>query len=362
MAASALAAGAEDKPGRIALIYSTDLHHPHVDPDDHFDLATLFALKELDVRAIVLDCGARQQKAPGAVPLRQMLRLSNRSVPYAIGLAEPLRSPEDQGLEQPAEYQGGVQLILDALRRAPSPVTLFTTGSLRDVAAAWNREPDLLRRKVTRLYINAGNPATGRSMPEDEYNVALDRQAYLQVMNSGLPIHWCPCFDGPVWQRGRNGTYWRFTQADVLGALRPPVQNFFIFALTKPEVADPLQYLLGVPDAATRAKVWRLERNMWCTAPLLHAAGRNVYARGTDDWLAMPPDSALQAGLSHALVDVFGFVAGALSARTRASGAIEAACNVRQPAQGSAVFESHHDRYDLIMAACLRNLLAELGG
>ena len=151
----------QDVPGRIPVIYSTDLHHPHIDPDDHFDLATLFALKELDVRGIVLDCGAQQQKAPGSVPVRQMLRLTDRSVPYAIGLASPLQSPEDRGLDQPADYQGGVELILTALRQSSEPVTLFTTGSLRDVAAALNREPDLLLRKVARLYVNAGNPATG---------------------------------------------------------------------------------------------------------------------------------------------------------------------------------------------------------
>ena len=28
----------------VPVIYCTDLFHPHDDPDDHFDLATLFAL------------------------------------------------------------------------------------------------------------------------------------------------------------------------------------------------------------------------------------------------------------------------------------------------------------------------------
>ena len=353
---------AQDGPGRIPVIYSTDLHHPHIDPDDHFDLATLFALKELDVRGIVLDCGAQQQKAPGSVPVRQMLRLTDRSVPYAVGLASPLESPEDGGLGQPADYQGGVELILTALRQSSGAVTIFTTGSLRDVAAALNREPDLLLRKVARLYVNAGNPATGTLLPDDEYNVGLDRQAYLRVMSSGLPIYWCPCFDGKLWERGRNGTFWKFAQADVLEGLRRPVQNYFIYALTKPDVPDSLQYLYDSQDAAARETVWRMARNMWCTAPFFHAAGRNIYVRGTDDWIALSPDSAVRAGLSGATVDVFGFVPAKLVAARQANGAIEVTFDDKQPANGAAIFESRSDRYDVIMTACLRNLLAEIGG
>ena len=45
-------AGAEPK---IPIIHSTDLFHPHVDPDDHFDLAILFAIKEFDIKGIILD-------------------------------------------------------------------------------------------------------------------------------------------------------------------------------------------------------------------------------------------------------------------------------------------------------------------
>ena len=33
----------------IPVIYSTDLMHPHVDPDDHFDLACLYAMPEADL-------------------------------------------------------------------------------------------------------------------------------------------------------------------------------------------------------------------------------------------------------------------------------------------------------------------------
>jgi hypothetical protein len=38
---TSLASAADAKPSaRVPLIYSSDLLHPHDDPDDHFDLAT----------------------------------------------------------------------------------------------------------------------------------------------------------------------------------------------------------------------------------------------------------------------------------------------------------------------------------
>jgi len=127
----AFCGGAAEK---VPILYNTDLHHPHMDPDDHFDLATLFSIAEFDIRGIVLDCGAHQQKAPGRIPVRQMLHLTRRKVPYAIGLAEPLRSANDDGHDQPDQFQRAVALIIDTLRESPEKLTVFTTGSLRDVA------------------------------------------------------------------------------------------------------------------------------------------------------------------------------------------------------------------------------------
>ena len=62
------AAGAADNT--VPVIYCTDLFHPHEDPDDHFDLATLYAMPELEIKGIVLDQGARQLRTPGRIPCR----------------------------------------------------------------------------------------------------------------------------------------------------------------------------------------------------------------------------------------------------------------------------------------------------
>lgn len=275
------------KPGSVPVLYSTDLYHPHGDPDDHFDLATLFAIPEFDVRGVVLDVGSRQCQAPGKTPMEQMIAITGRKVPYAVGLKTPLESPSDSGTDQPEEFQAGVKLLLEALRRAPEPITVFTTGSLRDVTAALVREPDLLRKKIARLYVNIGDSAGG-----GEHNVGLDRHAYVAVLRSGLPVYWCPCFDGGVWKRDRGyATFWQFTHADVLETAPEKLQNWFIYALTR-SAADPIPFLLQAQDAEARKQVWAMRRNMWCTAPFLHAAGRTVVRTESGGWQMRPLASA----------------------------------------------------------------------
>ena len=273
---------------KIPILYSTDLYHPHEDPDDHFDLATLFALEEFDIRGIILDGGGRQKQSPGTVPVSQIFQLTGRTVPVGIGLAEPLRHPQDNGRDQPEEFQQGVKLILKVLSESDRPIVIFTTGSLRDVAAAFLREPHLLRKKVSRLYVNIGDALGGQ-----EYNVNLDPVAYRVVMKSGLPLYWCPCFSGGLWKREQGlATYWRFRQGEVLQYVPVPLQNFFLYALRK-ETSPPLDYLLLRHKEEQYRWLYQLDRNMWCTAPFLHAAGRSVVELSPGLYRAFPGGQTL---------------------------------------------------------------------
>ncbi len=267
----------------VPVIYSTDLYHPHDDPDDHFDLATLFAMPELDVKGIIIDMANIHQqfpsqsaeKKPGIVALRQMFRLSGREVPFTTGLDQPLRSPDDQGLTQDKNAQGAVELILTTLRQSQEKVSIFTVGSLRDVAAAYNREPDLLRAKVRAIYANVG---TGPEGFQEEWNVGLDREAYRRILLSELPVQWYPCF-------GRDNYYTWFIvdQSKVLDNVAPQLKAYFDYALTQSQ-EDPLTYLSRSLPAPTGP------RNMWCTPSFIDLAGRKIYRteRGYEA-LAQPP-------------------------------------------------------------------------
>ncbi len=264
----------------VPIIYSTDLYHPHDDPDDHFDLATLFAIPEFDIKAIVIDTGSRGKDRPGRVVVEQLMHLTGRQVPVAIGLSENLASPSDDCATQPDATQAGINLILDVLEESAEPVTMFTTGSLRDVAAAYNRRPTLFEEKVSRLYINVGHSAGG-----EEHNVKLDRHSYVRVLRSGLPVYWTPCF-------GEDGylSLWKFTQKEVLADAPRPVRNFIVYALTKAKT-DPIEFLSSEPDPAVIHELWAKQRNMWCTGAFLDAAGTKnpafsyqpVFVRIADD-------------------------------------------------------------------------------
>ena len=253
----------------IPVIYTTDLYHPHDDPDDHFDLLTLFALRELDVKAIIIDMGPRGVGRPAIPALKQVMHMTGRNVPYATGLTKNLIDSTDTASTQPPEAQAGIDLILKTLREAKQPVTIFATGSLRDVAAAYNRDKELFVRAVARLYVNAGHSAG-----ESEWNVDMDANAFIRVMysvNSGLPLYWVPCFG-----KDGYGSFWKFRQGDVLENAPKAVRNFILYALMKidPTAKDPIAALDADTPPDVAAPFWALERNMWCTGALLHAAGR----------------------------------------------------------------------------------------
>ncbi len=289
-------------PIRIPVIHCTDLFHPPDDPDDHFDLATLYSLPEIDLQGIVLDQGTKQVLRPGRIPVSQMNRLTGRQVPAAVGLADPLTSPSDKALGQDPRFQEGVELILDVLRRSPDPVTIITVGSVRDVVAAFNREPVLFRRKLARLMAFIGEASR-----EDfqEYNVGLDPQAYVGLMRLGLPLDWVPCFDGGNWNNFGHGSFWKTGQEALLSRAPDGLVQYFIYALDQ-ETSDPLDFLAVPVDPARRARIFGLERNLWGTAIFASAAGRIAAFDGQR--YVLPP-AGTPSGEQPILDSLFGFEA-----------------------------------------------------
>ena len=202
----------------VPVIYCTDLFHPHDDPDDHFDLATLYAMPELDIKGVVLDQGRKQLERPGRIPVPQMNRITGRNVPAVIGLADPLKRPDDKALDQPAQFQGAVELILQTLRASAQTGLHRDGGSVRDVVCAFNREPGLFRTNVAMVLAFIGEASDAKFQ---EYNVGLDPQAFVGLMRSGLPVYWVPCFDGGLWQNRGHASFWRASQRALLGTGDP---------------------------------------------------------------------------------------------------------------------------------------------
>src|SRR5579864_835457 len=96
-------------------------------------------------------------------------------------------------LDAPAFQQQGIELLLKTLRESQVPVNILSFGSLRTIAVAYNRDPALFHGKVGEIYISAGNASSDFSIPEVEWNVALDPLALVRMLRSDLPIAIYPC-------------------------------------------------------------------------------------------------------------------------------------------------------------------------
>ena len=287
LALSVLLQLAAAAPAAVPVIYSTDLYHPHDDPDDHYDLACLYALPEIDVKGVIIDMANIREKRsyhgvpkkPGRVALQQMEHLTGKRFSCVTGLEHPLKSVDDPGTDQPEATQGAVNMILSVLRESEEKVCIFTVGSLVDVAAAYNREPDLLREKVRAIYINAG---TGPDGYQEEWNVRLDQNAFRRILLSDLSVEWYPCF-------GRDGYFTHFVvdQTEVLGSASAPLRAFFAYALDR-STEEPISFLKGSYPPP------KGPRNMWCTPSFVDLAGRRIY-KTENGYEALPTPSSPDA-------------------------------------------------------------------
>jgi len=252
-------------PRPVPVLHLTDLFHPHDDPDDHIDLACLFGMRDIDLRGVVFDDGLRQKRSPGLAALK---------------------SPRDTGADQGAEFQGGVELILRTLRESSVPVTVTVVGSMRDIAAAWNRDPALCAAKIERLYIFIGDAHSAPGFGFREHNATLDPQAYAAIMRSGLPIFWVPCFDGGAWRNSGRASFWRASHRDLFAGVADPVKQYFIYALLK-KTGDPLAFLGQPVDAVQWETVLSGTRNLWCAGVFAHIADR-AFVREGGAWRSVP--------------------------------------------------------------------------
>ena len=175
----------EEAKRSIPLIHITDLYHPPQDPDDHVDLATVMALEQYDVRAIILDVTTRfliaapagfdRARDPGYVPVQQLVHLTGRPTRVATGPSEPLRSASTGLSDLDTNDRSGAELILHVLRTTEEPVVISIVGSARSLAVAYNTDPEEVRRSVGRVLLNAGSSGGDHI----EWNVGLDPNAYV---------------------------------------------------------------------------------------------------------------------------------------------------------------------------------------
>lgn len=278
------------------VIHLTDLYCPPEDPDDTLDLATLHALPDVEIRAVVLDATTRHLRArrdgganiarePGLATVLQLQHLTGRCYPVATGPADPLRDETDQCRDRRLGEQAGIELILQVLRTADEPVVISVVSSLRPLVAAYNREPDLCRAKIDRVLLNAGNAAPG---PGGEWNVQLDPHAYAAVWKTGLRIDWYPCgAAGGSFATDEHNTHWSADLGALLGDLPAPLRAWLQYSFGGSGRGDLLRSLHELGEGEAWAMLLAGRRHMWSTAALAAAAGLTA-RRSAAGWRFLP--------------------------------------------------------------------------
>jgi len=239
------------KGKRVAMIHATDLYRPHMDPDDHWDLACVFALAysgDVELKGVLIDFPPRGKKDvnPDVLAVSQMNFITGKKVPVTVGSSIAMRARDDTQPDAAWSDHNGVRMVLDVLKSSANPVVINTTGSCRDIAIAGNREPKLFAEKCAGIYLNAGTGSPNR----DERRVM------------------------------EYGTYYRFRQDAILPYLSDRMQKFFVYTLARMTSHNWLSYLMADCDPALVHQFGASYRNMWCTGGFLHAAGYGVTSDG----------------------------------------------------------------------------------
>ncbi len=280
-------------PKAIRMLHTTDLFRPHADPDDHWDLACVYALAcqgLVDLLGVLIDYPPRDRD-PDVLAVAQMNYLAGKAAAVLVGTPDRI-DPRAAAKPQNATALGGVRAVLEILRRSPEPVAITIGGSCRDVATAAQLAPELFARKCAAIYLNAGSGTPERSKAVAlECNVAYDPRSYAAIFAVPCPVYWMPCTELPGdYKLSEYGTFYWFRQRDVLPGLSDRLQNYFAYvfkhgALAKHPAAggqtDWLRYLVGAKDPELLARAGAMSRGMFCTAGFLHATGTSVSGDGS---------------------------------------------------------------------------------
>jgi len=297
-------AAAQGKTPR-PLVHVTDLFRPHNDPDDHWDLATSYALAfrdALDLVAVLadnpenieklpelkkaladaMDSGVYATRNPDVAAVAQLNYITGKEVPVTTGTIWPGIPGEKVREDNLPKELRGVNMLLDILKRSSQPVAILTAGSCQDVAIAGRTEPRLFEEKCAGIYLNAG-VSSQKPKEQWEWNVSLNSGAYATMFELPCPIYWMPAYHaltktGIV--SGEYGTYFSFQQKEILPHLSDRLQAFFAYMLSKESGTNWLSYLLDPANKNSAQKYFDDERGMCCTAGFLHAAGKIVTSDG----------------------------------------------------------------------------------
>lgn len=264
------------------LIHITDLYHPHNDPDDHYDLAQVFALHKLgaiELQQVIIDYPKLDDRwAPALAAVYQLNDLTGSNVHVTLGADTRLYVGKPELWKNaPPNTVLASETILEILRKSEEKVYITIVGGCLDTAIALERDPETFREKCAGIVLNAGS---GVPTPEKEWNVMLGLTEYSKIFEAPCPVFWNPCMHSMECWSGEYGTHYRFLQKELWKKISPKLLNYFLYALTRS--ADPLflKALNKTPDPEVLEQFGNLYRDMYCTGSIFDLAGKAVTVDG----------------------------------------------------------------------------------
>lgn len=192
-----------------------------------------------------------------------------------MGPLSMMKSETDKMNNVPFVEQKGVELLLDILRKSPKRVEVLFFGSARILAVAYNREPALVKSKISKIHLSAGMAAKefksgtdkgANSIPGGEWNVALDPLAFTRIVRSDLPVAIYPCSgkDG-AFIKDKNSTYWKLPDLSFVGKMDFRLQRYIDFAMMKSSTVNFLSILNNVNPFAEHFSFYPAPFSVWET-------------------------------------------------------------------------------------------------
>jgi purine nucleosidase len=176
------------------------------DPGQDDAVAILLALASPELEVLALTAVA------GNVPLslternaRQIVELSGRTIPVHAGCDAPLKRKlvtaehvhGKTGLDgiplpqptTPLSPGHAVDTLIDTLRQHPTgTITLCPLGPLTNIAAAFQRAPDIIPKVAEIVLMGGAYFEVGNITPTAEFNIYVDPEAADIVFKSGVPL------------------------------------------------------------------------------------------------------------------------------------------------------------------------------
>jgi hypothetical protein len=228
----------------------------------------------------------------------QLNYIFDRNVPWAIGPMSQMKSETDKMLSIPVFQQHGVELLLGILKESPVPVEILSFGSARVLAVAYNRDPDLMKNKVAKIYLSAGTASENYKLGKDqganmipggEWNVALDVYAFTRLLRSKLTIAMFPCagVDGGF-VKDRNNTYWQMPDMRFVAKMDVKLQRYINYAFTSELRHDFLRAMDSNNPPEEDLKKYPAPFHIWETPIWIVAARREIVYRENGTYEIVP--------------------------------------------------------------------------